>query len=357
MVWLHGGGFRTGSGNSRFYDGSALARRHDVVVVTLTHRLNAFGFLHRDRGVEAYAASANLGMQDIVQALGWVREHIGLLGGDRGNVTVFGQSGGGGKTAILRGMPSARGLFHRSIIMATLADTAITALEPRDAEEAADLLLQRLGVRATQVDALAALPQERIVAALSAGAGGPGAATPAGDLSLRFVPVKDGRTLSVHPFAPEASPLAIDVPILCGSNETEGVLDPASGDPYWTSEPSDDRALMTHVATTLKMGAPDAARLVAVYRSHRPGASAGDLAAIIAGDSSPLRLRPTPSPNGRRPREARRVFIYTFSWRSPRRDGKLRSMHGMELPFVFDHVDDASFMTVQASTGRSWPTG
>ena len=345
MVWLHGGGFRTGSGNSLFYDGTALARRHDVVVVTLTHRLNAFGFLHlAGRGVERYAASANLGMQDIVQALGWVRDHIGRFGGDPGNVTVFGQSGGGGKTAILRGMPSARGLFHRSIIMATLADTAITALEPLAAEEAADLLLRRLGLRATQVDALAALPQERIVAALSAGAGGPGAAAPAGDLSLRFVPVKDGRTLTVHPFAPEASPLAIDVPVLCGSNETEGVPYAAPGDPYWTTEPGDDRALTTHVATTLKLDAADAARVVSVYRSHRPTATAGDLAAIIAGDISPLRLSAYTIAERKTAQGGASAFIYTFSWRSPLRDGKLRSMHGIELPFVFDHVEDVSFM-------------
>ena len=308
MVWLHGGGFRTGSGNSLFYDGTALARRHDVVVVTLTHRLNAFGFLHlAGRGVERYAASANLGMQDIVQALRWVREHIGRFGGNPGNVTVFGQSGGGGKTAILRGMPSARGLFHRSIIMATLADTAITALEPHAAEEATDLLLRRLGLRATQVDALAALPQERIVAALSAGAGGPGAAAQAGDLSLRFVPVKDARTLTVHPFAPQASSLALDVPVLCGSNETEGVPYAAPGDPYWTTEPADDPALTTHVATTLKLDGADAARVVSVYRIA-PARGNGRRSRPPSSRATRHRCasRRTPSPSGRRRRAARR---------------------------------------------------
>ena len=227
MVWMHGGGFRTGSGNSIFYDGEALARKHDVVVVTLTHRLNAFGFLHlADMGVERFARSSNLGMQDIVLALQWVRDHIARFGGDPGNVTVFGQSGGGGKTAMLQAMPAAKGLFHRSIIMATLADTAITALEPTDGQVAAELLLRRLGLRATQAEALAQLPAERIIAALTGGggrAGGQaGAPTLDGDISLRFVPIKDGRTVVVHPFEPTASPLAADVPILCGSNETEG---------------------------------------------------------------------------------------------------------------------------------------
>jgi para-nitrobenzyl esterase len=228
MVWLHGGGFRTGSGNSIFYDGEALARKHDVVVVTLTHRLNAFGFLHlADMGVERFSRSSNLGMQDIVMALQWVRDHAARFGGDPGNVTVFGQSGGGGKVATLTAMPSAKGLFHRAIIMATLADTAITVLEATDGQVAAELLLRRLGLRPAQADALAQLPAERIIAALT-GPGGraggqAGAAPLEGDISLRFVPVKDGRTLVAHPFEPVASPLAADIPILCGSNETEGV--------------------------------------------------------------------------------------------------------------------------------------
>ena len=110
MVWLHGGGFRTGSGNSVFYNGEALARDHDVVVVTVTHRLNAFGFLYlAELGDERLRQSANVGMQDIVMALEWVRDNIAALGGNPANVTIFGQSGGGGKTSILHGMPSARG--------------------------------------------------------------------------------------------------------------------------------------------------------------------------------------------------------------------------------------------------------
>ena len=283
MVWMHGGGFRTGSGNSIFYDGESLARKHDVVVVTLTHRLNAFGFLHlADMGVERFARSSNLGLQDIVLALQWVRDHIARFGGDPGNVTVFGQSGGGGKTAMLQAMPSAKGLFHRSIIMATLADTAITALEPTDGQVAAELLLRRLGLRATQADALAQLPAERIIAVLTGGggrAGGQaGAPTLEGDISLRFVPIKDGKTVVVHPFEPTASPLAADVPILCGSNETEGVPYANPDDAYWTTEPADDRALSTSVARTLRIDAAEAARLVAVYRKNRPMATPGDLA-------------------------------------------------------------------------------
>ena len=350
MVWLHGGGFRTGSGNSIFYDGEALARKHDVVVVTLTHRLNAFGFLYLENtGVERFARTSNLGMQDIVLALKWVRDHIARFGGDPGNVTVFGQSGGGGKAAILQGMPSAKGLFHRSIIMATLADTAITALEPTDGQVAAELLLRRLGLRPAQAEALTQLPAERIIAALTSGggrAGGQaGAPTLDGDISLRFVPIKDGRTLVVHPFEPTASALAADVPIICGSNETEGVPYANPDDSYWTSEPADDRAVSAIVARALRVDAAEASRLVALYRKNRPAATPGDLAAVMTADNSPLRLSAytiaeRKSAQGRAP-----VFMYHFKWKSPVRNGKLRSMHGMELPFIFDHVDDIAFMT------------
>jgi para-nitrobenzyl esterase len=350
MVWLHGGGFRTGSGNSIFYDGEALARKHDVVVVTLTHRLNAFGFLHlADMGVERFARTANLGMQDIVLALQWVRDHIGRFGGDAGNVTVFGQSGGGGKVATLTAMPAAKGLFHRAIIMATLADTAITVLEPTDGQVAAELLLRRLGLRATQAEALAQLPAERVIAALTGGSGRAGgqagAATLEGDITLRFVPIKDGRNVVAHPFEPVASPLTPDVPILCGSNETEGVPYANPDDSYWTSEPADDRDVATQVARALRVDTAEATRLVALYRKNRPKASAGDLAAVMVGDNSPLRLSAFTIAERKAAQGRAPVFMYYFKWKSPVRHGKLRSMHGMELPFVFDHVNDISFMT------------
>jgi para-nitrobenzyl esterase len=149
MVWFHGGGQRTGSGNSLFYDGRELARRHDVVVVTTTHRLNAFAYLWLAGlpGTGArFADCTNLGLRDLVLALEWVRDNIARFGGDAGNVTIFGQSGGGGKTAMLTGFPAAQRLFHRAIIMSTLADTAVTGLRPERAVEAAELLLRRLDI-------------------------------------------------------------------------------------------------------------------------------------------------------------------------------------------------------------------
>jgi para-nitrobenzyl esterase len=350
MVWFHGGGQRTGSGNSIFYDGSELARKHDVVVVTTTHRLNAFAYLWL-AGVsgtgERFADCTNLGLRDLVLALEWVRDNIAMFGGDPGNVTIFGQSGGGGKTAMLTGFPAARGLFHRAIIMSTLAETAITGLPPDRAVEAAELFLSRVDVKPADASRLLTIPAERIVDALTNGAsagGQAGVAGPSQDISLRFVPVVDGRTLPAHPFSP-ASELSATIPVLTGSNECEGIPYANPEDGYWMSEPSDDESLRTRVQQIVPMSDADARRMIALYRSHRPGQSPGDLAAVIAGDNSVLRLASYTIAERKTAQGRAPVYLYRFNWRSPVRGGKLRSMHCMDLPFVFDHPDLIRFMT------------
>jgi para-nitrobenzyl esterase len=347
MVWFHGGGQRTGSGNSIFYDGTELARQHDVVVVTVTHRLNAFAYLWLaglSDADERFADSANLGLRDLVQALQWVRDNIGAFGGDPGNVTIFGQSGGGGKTAMLTAFPAAQGLFHRAIIMSTLADTAVTGLEPERAVEAAELLLRRLGIAPGDAARLETLPAEAIVGAL---ANDPTASTrPAPDLSLRYVPVVDGKTLPTHPFEPAASPLSASIPILTGSNECEAVPYGNPNDPYWTSEPTNDSELRDALKRIVALDDDaDADRLIALYRSNRPRATPGDLAAIMAGDNSMLRLSSHTIAMRKFAQGAAPVYLYYFDWYSPVRGGKLRAMHGMELPFVFGHPDLVRFMT------------
>jgi para-nitrobenzyl esterase len=340
MVWFHGGGQRTGSGNSIFYDGTELARKHDVVIVTLTHRLNALGYLWL-AGLpgtgERFARTANLPLADLVLALEWVRDNIDRFGGNPGNVTIFGQSGGGGKVAMLTAFPAAKGLFHRAIVMSTLSETAVTGQEPAKAVEAAELLLARLGLKASAADALAAMPAERIVSAMSAADGG--------DLSLRFVPVVDGRTLPAHPFSPGASEISASVPMLVGSNECEGIPYGSPDDPYWTAEPANLVEVKELVKRTVQASDAQADQLIALYRAHRPEETPGDLAAVIAGDASALRhaahlIAQRKFAQGRAP-----VYLYSFTWRSPVRAGKLRSMHGMDLPFVFDHPDAISQMT------------
>ena len=160
MVWLHGGAFSYGSANSPRYDSTRLAQRNDVVVVAVNHRLNIFGHLDLSQaGGERFAQSGNAGVLDLVAALEWVREHAGRFGGDPGNVTIFGQSGGGGKVSALLAMPRAKGLFHKAIIQ---SGASVRFAERERTTRLADAVLKHLGLRSDQLDALQALPLERL---------------------------------------------------------------------------------------------------------------------------------------------------------------------------------------------------
>src|SRR5579864_4963956 len=152
MVWFHGGGYSAGSANWAMYNGGNLAAKHDVVVVTVNHRLNVFGFLFlAELGGEKYAHSSNVGMLDTIAALQWVRDNISNFGGDPGNVTIFGQSGGGGKVSTLMGMPGAKGLFHRAIAM---SGSAVRSTPADQATKSAEEFIGKLGLKPNQVDQL-----------------------------------------------------------------------------------------------------------------------------------------------------------------------------------------------------------
>ena len=339
MVWLDGGGYQTGAGTASMYDGTALASKRDVVLVTVNHRLNAFGYLYlAGLGDPRFAEASNVGMLDIVLALEWVRDNIAAFGGDPGNVTVFGESGGAAKTYMVMAMPRAKGLFHRAIAQSTLVDMAVRGMPAEDAVRNADRLLRRLGLNRSQLDRLQALAPETLLAALDRVP-----ATTADDgalIATSFYPVVDGRTLPAHPFDPVAPAVSADVPLLVGSTETEVT-------PYMAAqllEPLDGPGLRQRVRETLRVDEATAERVIALYRSHRPLATNTDLAIIIATDNSVMRhsghmTSERKAAAGRAP-----VYAYYFQWYSPVRDGKLRSMHGLELPFVFDHVDDAPYM-------------
>lgn len=208
MVWFHGGGFYLGSGHDPYYEGSNLAGNNDVVVVTVTHRLNVFGFLAL--GPEAgqqYADSGMAGMLDLVKSLQWVRDNIAAFGGDPSNVTIFGQSGGGVKVSTLLAMPVAKGLFHKAIIM---SGAGVTLQPKSQAVATSQTILQSLGVTSGDINALQTMPMERLLeAAQKAG--------------LRaFFPAVDGKLLQQSPFDPQASELSARVPIMVGATRDEG---------------------------------------------------------------------------------------------------------------------------------------
>ena len=192
MVWLHGGGFVFGAGMGRMYDGASLARR-GCVLITLNHRLNAFGCLYlTEIAGDEYAASGITGMLDIVLALEWIRDNIETFGGDPNNVTIFGESGGSRKVSVLMAMPAAKGLFHKAIIESS---PGLMGTEVEDAIEFTDSLLSKLEIRSNHIEKLQKLPPKQILKCLNLEppvVGSPGA-------FIHFNPVVDGFYLPAHP--------------------------------------------------------------------------------------------------------------------------------------------------------------
>src|SRR3989442_6448312 len=194
MVWLHGGGFSGGSGNWLLYDGTNLARKEDVVVVGVNHRLNLFGFLYlADLGGEKWANSSNVGMQDIVAALGWIKENISAFGGDPGNVTIFGQSGGGGKVSTLMAMPAAKGLFHRAVVQ---SGALLRLVSFEESARFGYAFLAELNLSKAGIDKIQTMPLDALYAASRSAAaklGGDGRAAGGRGPAFGFRPVVDGK--------------------------------------------------------------------------------------------------------------------------------------------------------------------
>jgi para-nitrobenzyl esterase len=333
MVWLHGGGYTTGSGAFACYDGQALARKHDVVVVTMNHRLNVFGYLYLPEvGGEKYANASNVGMLDIIAALEWVRDNAEAFGGDPHRVTIFGQSGGGGKVSTLMAMPEAKGLFHRAIVQ---SGAAVKGLPAGAGTKSAEAYMARLGLQSNQVGQLQAMPVEQLLSVMGAMTG-----NGMGPASLALAPVVDGRSLPRDPFAPTAPEISADVPMMIGSTETEVTFFPNQ-----ILDPIDDASLHAHVKQVVRRASDQQVdELIAAYKKGRPQATNTDLFLIIASDAT---FRQGVLIEADRKAEQRKAacYQYYFTWRTPVRDGKLRSLHTLEIPFVFDIVDQAQSVT------------
>jgi len=168
MVWLHGGGFSTGSGNEAGYDGENLSRDGDVVVVAVNHRLNVFGHLDLSEYNEKYQYSANVGILDIVSALQWIQQNIEQFGGDPNNVTIFGQSGGGAKVLALMSSPQAKGLFHKGIVQSGATETMGVSFTSKEAsKKLAENLLNILEISSENIEELQNVPVDKLQEASS----------------------------------------------------------------------------------------------------------------------------------------------------------------------------------------------
>ena len=327
MVWLHGGGFASGSGSYSIYEGRELARKHDVVAISINHRLNVFGFLYLAHLGGRWANASNAGMLDIVAALGWIRDNIAAFGGDPQNVTIFGQSGGAGKVSTLMAMPAARGLFHRAIAQ---SGAAVTSTPAAQAMKTTEQLLQRVGVKPDQLDALQKIPMAQLIAALRPPAGAP----PGPGGALGFGPVVDGKSLPSNPFDPAAPGQSASVPFMTGTTATE-VTFFAPDDQL---RPIDDTMFRDRVKGLLKVDDTEAARLMALYRKNAPGRDNIDLFLRMSTDNSFFRLGVETQGERKAAQRGAPVYLYRFEYYSPVRQGRLKSMHCMEIPFVFDNL-------------------
>ncbi|MBE3568097.1 MAG: carboxylesterase/lipase family protein [Thermogemmatispora sp.] len=325
LFWCHGGGFSMGSGSAAFYRGTNLARRGDVVVVTVNHRLGPFGYLHlADLFGDDYAESGNVGMLDLVAALEWVRDNIEAFGGDPQNVTIFGESGGGAKVSVLMAMPSAAGLFRRAIVQ---SGPALRMATREKASERAERLLHALGISRANREQLHEIPTQRIIEANDAV--NPNALGPWG-------PVVDGQILPQHPFDPQAPAISAQVPLIIGTNKDEATL-------FLLSDPQlstlDEEGLRKRTQALLR--ANDAAeRLLTAYARAYPDRTPAERYAALVSDAM-MRINSIRQAERKALQGGAPVYMYLFTWETPILDGRLKSCHALEIPFVFDNLEPA----------------
>jgi para-nitrobenzyl esterase len=332
MVWLHGGGFSVSSANWPIYNGAHLAQR-EMVVVTVNHRLNLFGFLHlADLGAEKFAHSTNLGMQDITLALKWVHENIAEFNGDPNNVTIFGESGGAAKVSTLLGYAPARGLFHKAIVQ---SGSALTAIPRAQAAKATEEFLAKLNLKKDNLDPLQTLDVAQLQMAMQ------------GINGLGSGPVVDGTMLPADVFTPRASELGATVPLLIGSNATEttGLM------PSVTAGDLDEEALLASVKQSLPKASDAAAKnVIAAYKSA--GLSNREASLHLAADVG-MRAGVMTQAERKANQNGAPVYVYYLSWKTPVAGGKFLSPHTMDLPFVFDNLEVAKEMIGEGEQQRT----
>lgn len=315
IVVLHGGGFYGGSGNSTGMDGEHMARFGDCVVISVTHRLGAFGFLHlAEMGGGDFATSGTVGMQDIVAALGWVKENVAQFGGDPSRVLVFGQSGGGAKTSTLLAMPAAKGLFHRAGVM---SGSALRMMPPEMASANAARLVKALDLGPKDIRKLQDLPfhvlletQAKLEAADRARGEAPGA----------FAPVVDGIALPRHPFDPDAPEVSRDVPMIISTALDERSYRMINFD--MTEEQLLDFARQRADAR--------AGELVSLYRDEDPAATPFLLAARMDSDRY-YRNGAFTQAERKVEQGGAKVWSYLWTWPSPAFGGRYGAVHGIDV--------------------------
>ena len=325
MFWMHGGGFSTGSGSSTWYEGVNLARKQDVVVVTINHRLNVTGHCDLSRYGDAFAQTGNAGMLDCVAALQWVRDNISAFGGDPDRVLIHGESGGGRKTSMMMAFEPARGLFHRAAVQ---SGSALRMDGKALAQEKARKLFAELEIAEGDVARLREVPLRDLKRAAAVAMSGLG----------QWRPVVDGVDLPRQPYDPDAAPLNADIPLIIGTNRTElSAFMGGSG----TMDTLSDEALTAQIGSIVPR--EKAAATVAMYRRLYP-ASANAEIAYMANTDRGYFLDSTIQAAMRVEARQGPTYLYSFYRETPVADGRYFAPHASEIPFVFDTLANAERM-------------
>ena len=340
MIYLHGGAYNAGSGSDLLYDGGRLAAHGDVVVVTVNHRLNAFGYLSLDKILpDAFPDSGNAGQWDIILALQWVQANIAAFGGDPNRVLLFGQSGGGAKIATLMATPAAAGLFHSAV---TMSGQQVTASGPLNAKRRALAFLDRLGVAPNDADALRTIPPGRIVDALDT-------ADPVNtEFSVYFGPVLDERMLQRHPFWPDAPAQSASIPMILGNtlDETRTLIGRANPDFFdlgWEDLPA---ALSRHMRCDI-----DADEVVRAYRAFYPERGPGDI--FFAATTAARSWRGQVEEAEARARESGPTWVYRFDLPWSADGGRWGAPHTVDIGYAFLNLDREGAMPGKAPIAQT----
>ncbi|MCY3857687.1 MAG: carboxylesterase family protein [Gammaproteobacteria bacterium] len=345
MVWIHGGGWDFGSSHELpFYDGENLARNHDVVLVSVNHRLNILGFLDLSAHGEKYQHSGNVGLLDLVAALEWVRNNVAQFGGDPDNVTLFGQSGGGSKITALLNSPFAKDLFHRAVVQ-----SGSFATEYRDkavAQRVGTRVLKELGINPDEADAIQDVSYPDLLEAGKVALAGVAEELAAenrqtgGFGRIGWGPVTDPDVLPHGVFSAGSIPYSLDKPIMIGSTKHEFSL-------FAGSQVGDDMDA-ARAAVERIYGEQTDEYMEAMQTAYPETVKASDYLDIDLGFRRGVVRDATALAEGGH----ENVYVYLFAWESPVNDGGLKSMHCMELPFVFDNIEHGKEITGGSKDAR-----
>ena len=333
MVYIHGGGFANGSGIIALA-ADAFAREEDVVLVSVNHRLNIFGYTYLGEFSQKYADSGNAGQLDLVAGLEWVRDNIANFGGDPKNVTIFGESGGGGKVSALMAMPAASGLFGRAIVE---SGSSLRASSREQAVTRAKALLDKFGLSESQVDELQKIPAEKLFAAGSGLAGGP---------------LVDGRSIPQQTWDPKAPEVSASVPMIIGTckDETAWLI----GNRDASTFTLDEASLRSKLADNLALPKNDIEELIEIYRKGHPDAKTpSDLFFLITSDRG-TRMNAISQAERKTEQDKAPAYMYYFTYNTPILDGRYRAFHTAELPLVLRLVRYPNSENLSKHLAGSW---